>query len=62
MITKKRGVLVIQFNWMYVMVIGAVILIFFVMLANNIRKNSNESLNFDILNYMDEIFVGIETS
>ena len=51
MITKKRGVLVIQFNWMYVMVIGAVILIFFVMLANNIRKNSNESLNFDILNY-----------
>ncbi|MBT4647427.1 hypothetical protein HOA56_00035 [archaeon] len=62
MITKKRGVLVIQFNWMYVMVIGAVIIIFFVMLANNIRKNSNESLNFDILNYMDEIFVGIETS
>jgi hypothetical protein len=58
----RKGVIEIQFNWIYVLIVGAIILGFFVILANNIRKTSQESLNFDILNYLDEIFVGIETS
>jgi hypothetical protein len=56
----KKAMIEIQFNWIYVAVIGAVILIIFTTIAMNIRSSARTDLEKDALSYFDEIFTGIQ--
>ncbi|MBN2367755.1 hypothetical protein JXC34_01955 [Candidatus Woesearchaeota archaeon] len=59
---NKKGVIEIQFNWIYVAIVGAIILGMFVAIANGIRQNSRTQLESDAINYFDEIFVSMQGS
>lgn len=59
---KKKGTIELQFNWLFVLIVGAMILLFFFGLIRTLSKNSKESLNFDILSYLDEILAGVGVS
>lgn len=58
----KRGEIEIQFNWIFVLIVGALILGLFFTITQTIRKSSQESLDYDMLNYLGDIFSTAETS
>jgi hypothetical protein len=59
---NKKGVIEVQFNWIYVAVVGVILLSSFITIAVNIRKNSQEKLAFDAITYLDEIFTSLQGS
>ncbi|MBN1503118.1 hypothetical protein JW930_06235 [Candidatus Woesearchaeota archaeon] len=58
----KKGTVELQFNWVFVLFAGAIILGFFIVLSTRIFRGSSESLNYELLTYLDEIFTGIEAT
>ncbi len=58
----KQGVIEIQFNWIFILMAGSLLLLFFVGLTISITKNAREGLNYDIIIYLDEILTGVEAS
>jgi len=59
---NKKGVIEVQFNWIYVAVVGAVFLLVFATIAGNIRKSAKRSLERDATTYFDEIFTSLQGS
>lgn len=59
---SKKAVVEVQFNWIFVLVAGALILLFFIVIINKQRAVSNKKLAIDILNSMDKIIAGQKTS
>lgn len=59
---SKKAVVEIQFNWIFVLIAGAMILLFFIVIINKQRVVSNQKLAIDILNSMDKIIAGQKTS
>lgn len=58
----KRGVIEVQFNWILVLIIGAVILMLFSGIIMRQKNISETSKNVQLLNNLDAIFSGSEAS
>lgn len=58
----KKGVIEVQFNWLFVLIIGAVILIMFAGIIVRQKNISETSKNVLLLNNLDAIFSGSEAS
>lgn len=54
----RIGAIEIQFNWIFVLIIGALIITFFVMIAQKQKQASDRSLAADILSDMELLFTG----
>ena len=59
---SKKGAIEIQFNWIFVLVIGAIILIVFSSIITRQKNLSESSKNVLILNNLDAIISGSESS
>lgn len=59
---SKTGAVEIQFNWIFVLIIGSMIIVFFVMIAQKQKQASDKSLAADILSDMELIFTGQSVS
>ncbi|MEM2139271.1 MAG: hypothetical protein QXM96_03910, partial [Candidatus Woesearchaeota archaeon] len=57
---NKKAVIEIQFNWLYVAIVGFVILLVFISIANGIRKSSQQQLEYELTKYFDNILVGVQ--
>jgi len=55
---KKRGQIGEQFNWIFIIVAGALILAFFVMVVNKQRELSEKKLSAELLADLDMIITG----
>lgn len=55
---NKRAFVEVQFNWVFVLIVGAIILIFFVSIVNSQKKQSDQNLAFDVLSNIDLIMSG----
>ncbi len=58
---KKKGAIEIQFNWIFVLIVGALILVFFINISNSQRKAADQKLAFDLLSKVDLIMSGALT-
>lgn len=58
----KKAVIEVQFNWIYIAVVGAILLAIFINIASGIRKSSQNKLSYDAINYLDEIFTSLQGS
>ncbi|MFH1174706.1 MAG: hypothetical protein V1725_06225 [archaeon] len=56
----QRGVFEIQFNWIFVIIAGGVILFFFLSLISKQKATSDESINQDVLRRLDTILISTE--
>ncbi len=59
---KKKADVEIQFNWIFVLIAGAVILFFFVSIINTQKKTSEEKLAQTSLTNLESILMGAETT
>lgn len=59
---KKKGAIEVQLNWVFILVVGAVILIFFVFLSKGITKSSEVKTSEKILSNVDAILAGTSTT
>jgi len=55
---NKRKGFAIQFNWIFILIIGALIMVFFFTIINKQRTMSQETLNKEMLDYFDNIISG----
>ena len=53
-----KGQVTVQFNWIYVMVAGAAILLFFIMIITQQKEMSEKRLNYKVMNILENIFTG----
>ena len=51
-----------QFNWIYIALVGVIILAIFINIASGVRKSSKTQLEIDAINYFDEIFTSVQAS
>ena len=59
---NKSGQIQLTFNWVYILIAGAVILLFFVGLVVKQQAAAEESLAFDVVQIMESIFTGAQVS
>ncbi len=59
---KKRGVVDIQFNWIFIIIAGALVLMFFVSLVNKQRSLSDIRSSQAIASNLDSILTGAQIS
>ncbi len=52
---QKRGVLDLQFNWIFILIAGGVLLIFFVGIITSANKASDTQLSADVLQHLDTV-------
>ena len=55
---RKKGVVEVQFNWIFILIAGGLILFFFINLIAKQRTSSEMSANVDTLQYLDKILSG----
>jgi hypothetical protein len=58
----KKGVIEVQFNWIFIMIVGAIILLFFISIVVQQHKASEKKIAFDISSDMASIFSGAQIS
>jgi len=58
---KKKADIEIQFNWIFILIAGAVILLFFISIINNQKKVSDEKIAHISLTNLESILMGAET-
>src|SRR3989344_8568467 len=61
-ISGKRGQLELTFNWVYILIAGTVILLFFVALVARQKQVSEERLSGDVVEVMSSILAGAGVS
>jgi len=54
----KKGVVEVQFNWIFVMIAGGLILFFFTTIISGQKATSEKKLNTDLVNQFELIFAG----
>ncbi|MBT4445847.1 hypothetical protein HOA92_04300 [archaeon] len=59
---NKRGQLTLSFNWIFVLIAGTMILLFFVGIIMKQKTVSEQKLNFDVVTVMDSILTGSTVS
>lgn len=62
MLKGKKAQVQIQFNWIYIAVIGVIILAIFVNIALGVKKTESTKLSIDAINYFDGIFTSVQAS
>jgi len=55
---RKRGVVAVQFNWIFVLIAGALILMFFIMFIGAWQKTEKMKVAIGTLHHLDSIFFG----
>jgi hypothetical protein len=55
---RKKAAIGIQFNWIFVLIVGAVLLFFFFSIINKAKESSDESINIKMLGYFENILSG----
>src|SRR3989344_9535022 len=60
--TSKKGQIEVTFNWVYVLIAGAVIILFFVGIAVKQKASSEKTLSGDIVRIMESIFASAGAS
>ncbi len=58
----KKGAIEIQFNWIYIAVVGVILLTIFINIAGGIRKGAQQQLAIEAVNIFDEIFTSLQGS
>ena len=59
---QKRGQFEIQFNWIFVLAVGAIILLFFSVIILKQKNASEQTTNLAVLKNLEAIFAGAEAS
>ena len=59
---SKKGAISIQFNWIFILIAGAVILLFFFSIVEWQKKASESRMNVAVLTNLDAIFTGAKTT
>lgn len=59
---SKKGVVESQINWVFILIVGGVILLFFIMFVTNQKKSSDITISSDVLNHLDSITKGAAIS
>lgn len=59
---KKRGAIEVQFNWLFILIAGAVILLFFGTIIAKQRASSEQKLSASLLVDLESIFTGSAVS
>ncbi len=59
---NKSGQIEITFNWVYILIAGAIILLFFIGIVVKQKAVSEERLAIDVVDIMDSIFTGASVS
>jgi hypothetical protein len=59
---KKKGQIEIQFNWMFVLIAGGLILVFFTKLVLDIKNNSDQKIALVVMNDLETIATGAGVS
>lgn len=59
---SKKGVVSIQFNWVFILIAGAAILLFFFSVVQWQKKASESKVNVAVLTNLDTIFTGVKTT
>lgn len=54
----KKAVVEVQFHWIFILIVGAIILLFFTTIILKQKAVSEERLSVDVLNSMDSILTG----
>src|SRR3989338_10295592 len=62
MLCNKKGVIEVQFNWIFVLIAGALIVLFFIMVVSKQRQLSDSKLAVKVLNQLQTIIAGAEVS
>ncbi|HIJ11675.1 TPA: hypothetical protein HA278_06465 [Candidatus Woesearchaeota archaeon] len=60
--TSKKGQIAITFNWIYVLIAGVVILLFFLTIIYNQKEAAERELSIDVVNLLESIFTGAQVS
>jgi hypothetical protein len=58
---RKKGAIEVQFNWIFVLIVGALILVFFINISNAQKKSADQKLAMDLLSKVDLIMSGALT-
>ncbi len=58
----RSGQLTLSFNWIFVLIAGTIILLFFVGLVMKQKSSSEQKLNYDVVGILDSILVGSTVS
>ena len=61
-IRSKTGQMTLSFNWIFVLIAGFMILLFFVSIIMKQKTISEQKLNFDVINVMNSILTGSSVS
>lgn len=59
---NKKGVIEAQFNWIFILVVGAIILLFFVSLVSNQKKSADVTVSTKLLSNLESIAKGAALS
>ncbi|MBU0757178.1 MAG: hypothetical protein KKF44_03880 [Nanoarchaeota archaeon] len=57
---QKRGLIEIQFNWIFVLVVGAIMVLLFFVVGSRIKNNFKATMELDATSYLEEIFVNLQ--
>ena len=58
MVNEKKAQIQVTFNWVYILIAGAVILLFFIGIVVKQKAVSEENLATDVVRVMESIFTG----
>ncbi len=59
---KKKAMIEVQMNWVYIIIVGSIILIFFVVIGTRYAKNAEVKINAQILQQLDATVIGASQS
>ncbi|MBN2567191.1 hypothetical protein JXB02_03860 [Candidatus Woesearchaeota archaeon] len=59
---SKRGIIEVQFNWVFTIIIGALLLVFFISIVNKQRQGADLTVSSIILSDLNSILVGSKVS
>ena len=59
---KKRGVIELQFNWIFILIAGAIIFVFFISIVNKQREFSEIKSSGTIITNLESILTGAQIS
>lgn len=58
----KKGVIEVQLNWIFILIVGAIILLFFVFVSKSITKSAEVKTSQKILTNIDALLTGTSTT
>ncbi len=60
--TQKKAQIEVQFNWIFILIVGAIILVFFISLITTQKRASEASIAAEIMGKVDTIMTGAKVS